>query len=495
MIDSAVVARIRALYFGEHWKVGTIAAELGLHPSTVQGWLTDRVGWPRVPRASPVDAYRSFIEQTLEQHPRLRATRVFEMLRVRGYAGPLRTVRRVVRTLRPRSREAFLELRTFPGEQGQVDWAHFGKVRVRGGERALSCFVVTLSWSRAIYFEFFYDQSQESFLTGHVRAFRHFGGVPRVLLYDNLRSAVLERMGAAVRFHPRLLDLCGHYHFQPRPCGVRRGNEKGRVERAIRYIRESFFAARSFSSLQDLNAQASAWMREIADARPFVEDARRTVADAWEEEHPLLLRLPEHDFDTDRILPVSAGKTIYVAFDGNRYSIPPTAVERALSLVVNDRTVRIIDGATEIARHARSFDRGQRIGDPAHEEAVLASKRRAGGAVRSSRLLQAVPEYEDFLARAFERGESAYGQTRQLLELLERFGPRELRAAVQEAIARDTTRASSVAFIAKRRQRARGSSVSHAVDLTRRPELADIHVSPHAPETYDDLSSFEPAAD
>jgi len=191
VIDPVIVARIRSLYFGEHWKVGTIARDLGLHAVTVQGALSDRVGWPRLPRPTPVAPYRGFIQQTLQEHPRLRATRIHEMLRMRGYTGGVRPVRRQVAELRPRRIEAFLELRTFMGEQAQVDWAHFGKVAVPGGQRALSCFVMTLSFSRALYLEFFFDQTQENLLRGHVRACAYFAGVPRVVLYDYVSGHIV----------------------------------------------------------------------------------------------------------------------------------------------------------------------------------------------------------------------------------------------------------------------------------------------------------------
>ena len=112
---------------------------------------------------------------------------------------------------------------------------------------------MVLSYSRQIFLRFFLDARMENFLRGHVAAFAAWTAVPRVLLYDNLKSAVLERHGEAIHFHPTLLELAAHYHFAPRPVAVARGNEKGRVERAIRYIRESFFAAREFADLDDLN--------------------------------------------------------------------------------------------------------------------------------------------------------------------------------------------------------------------------------------------------
>ena len=272
MIPPEQVAEIRRLFYAEHWKVGTIATQLGLHPDTVRSVLeTDRFNRARLLRPTVLDPYIGFIQHTLERYPRLRATRIYQMIHKRGYEGGVVQLRRLVRRLRPvPQREAFLRLRSFPGEQGQVDWAHFGEVRIGRARRRLSCFVLTLSYSRALALEFFFDQSLENFLRGHVRAFVDLGGVPRLLLYDNLRSAVLARRGEVVQFHPRLLELCAHYHFEPRPCGLKRGNEKGRVERAIRYVRESFFAARSFTTLEDFNRQARAWRDDVAHRCTFL---------------------------------------------------------------------------------------------------------------------------------------------------------------------------------------------------------------------------------
>jgi transposase len=149
-----------------------------------------------------------------------------------------------------------LRLSTLPGEQGQVDWGHFGHVEIGRARRPLMAFVMVLSYSRQIYLRFFLDARMENFLRGHVGAFTAWNGLPRVLLYDNLKSAVLERQGDAIRFHPTLLAFAGHYRYEPRPVAVARGNEKGRVERAIRYVRDNFFAARAFADLADLNAQA-----------------------------------------------------------------------------------------------------------------------------------------------------------------------------------------------------------------------------------------------
>src|SRR6266487_2328004 len=269
MLDPEKVATIRRLYFAERWKIGTIAFELGVHRDAVRAAVeTDPLHRPRRLRPSRLDPYLPFLRETLERHPRLRATRLLEMIRQRGYVGSIQRLRCVVARLRPTTGEPFLRLVTLPGEQAQVDWAHFGEVMVGRAKRRLSCFVMTLSFSRALFLEFFFDQSQENFFRGHVAAFDFFSGVSRVILYDNLKSAVLERQGSAIHFHPRLIELCSHYHFQPRPCAPGKGNQKGKVERAIRYVRESFFEGTRFTTLEDLNRRAWAWRDQVAHQRP-----------------------------------------------------------------------------------------------------------------------------------------------------------------------------------------------------------------------------------
>jgi transposase len=489
MITPEQIANIRRLFHAEHWKVGTIAAELGLHPDTVKRALrTDSFTQARSLTARPSDPFLELIVLTLKQHPRLRATRLFEMLRDRGYQGSISQLRRVIRRLRPSSSEAFLRLSVLPSEEAQVDWASFGLVTVGRAQRRLSCFVLTLSYSRAFYFEFFFDQTLENFFQGHVNAFSDLGGVVRTCLYDNLKAVVLERHGEAVRFHPRLLELCGHYHFAARPCRPARGNEKGRVERTIRYLRDSFFAARPFTSLARLNREALEWRDRVALARRWPSDSSLTVAEAYAQERSRLLPLPAHPFECELIKTVRSDKTIYIRFDLNNYSIPHSYVRRPLTLAASTSTVRLLDGLTEVARHPRCYDREQRIEDPAHLAALLEEKRQALGSTAVGRLQQSVPSIAQFLDAAFQRGESVAHQTSRLLELLDDYGARELSAAVAEALARQTPRADSVAFILNRRRRV-PQQLPLPVDLSRHPHLADLSVPTHHLEVYDELSS------
>ena len=485
MIDPEVRVQIRRYFYAEHWKVGTIAEALRLHPDTVRRAIeVERFHRAEQLRASMLDPYLPFMRQTLEAHPRLCATRLEQMMRDRGYTGSIEQLRRVVARLRPQPQEAFLRLQVFTGEQAQVDWASFGTVMVGRAKRALSCFVMTLSWSRALYLEFFFDQTMENFLRGHVNAFRSFSGTARIALYDNLKSAVLERHGSQIHFNPRLLELAAHYHFEPRPCQVRAGNQKGRVERAIRYVRDSFWAARTFTTLGECNRQALKWRDEIAHQRPWPDDRNRTVAQAFLDEQPRLLPLPLHPFDTDCVVAVRSAKTIYVRFDGNDYSIPPEAVGRSLTLAASDTEVRILDGSRELARHRRSYNRQQLVLDPAHQQALLRTKRKARESTRNGRLELAVPESAVLLERAFAEGESAAQQSAQLLVLLDRYGTRAMRRAVHEALERNTPRAASVAFLLRQSNHA----MPMPLDLSRHPEAQNLDVRPHDLETYDELA-------
>jgi len=260
------------------------------------------------------------------------------------------------------------------------------------------------------------------------------------------------------------------------------------VERAIRYARESFFAARPFTTLEDFNRQARAWRDEVTLKRSWPGDDRRTVAEAFAEEAEHLLPLPVHSFDTDLVLPVRSQKTLYIRFDLNDYTIPPTLVGHQLNLVASDTTVRFLQGMSEVAHHRRSYDRHQRVEDPAHIEALLAEKQRARGSSPCSRLIAAVPATEAFLETAFQRGESAAAMTEKLLLLLDDYGAQDLRTAVQEALDRQTPRTSSVAYILAKRRRQAQRPAALPVDLSRRPDLKNLYVKPHSSETYDELS-------
>jgi transposase len=491
MITPEQHAEIRRLYYGEHWKVGTIAVALGVHHDTVRAAIAhDTQGVRRgTCRATPLDPYLPFIRDTLAQYPRLRATRLFEMVKARGYPGSVVQLRRAVRVIRPAATATvYRRLTTLAAEEAQVDWGAFGSIRIGRGVRPLSGFVMVLSYSRAVFALFTVDQTLESFLRGHVEAFQAFQGSARTLVYDNLRTAVLERAGTAIRFHPRLLELAGHYHFAPRPCTPGRGNEKGKIERQIQYLRHAFFAARTFTDVEDLNAQFRRWRDEVAHQRSHPEQRDRTVADVLAEEQPRLLPLPAHPFETDVMRAVASGKTPYVRFDRNSYSIPHTHVRRPLTLLASATTVRVIAGTEEIARHGRSYDTGQVIEQEAHIAGLVAATRQDNPSSARDRLRLAVPAVATLLERLAARGESLRYHLPRLLALLDDYGPQELGAAVARALERDALGAGALAHILETRRRQRGLKPPIPIALPDRPGVRDLDVTPHRLETYDALT-------
>jgi transposase len=494
MITPEHHAEIRRLYYGEHWTVGTIAAALGVHHDTVRAAIADTHAVRRgTCRATALDPYLPFVRDTLAQYPRLRATRLYEMVRARGYAGSVVQLRRVVRTLRPQAAPTvYRRLTTLMGEEAQVDWGAFGTIRIGHGTRPLSGFVMVLSSSRAVSALFTLDQTLESFLRGHVDAFQTWGGSARTLVYDNLKSAVLERQGSAIRFHPRLLELAGHYHFAPRPCTPGRGNEKGKIERQIQYLRHAFFAARTFRDVDDLNAQFRRWRDEVAHQRPHPEQPDQTVAQVLAQEQPRLLPLPAHPFATDVLRAVTSGKTPYVRFDRNDYSIPHTHVRRPVTLLASAALVRIVAGAVEIARHARSYDTGQTIEDLAHLEGLLAATRQANPSTGRDRLRLAVPAIATLFERLAARGDALRAPTVRLLALLDDYGAPELAAAVARALERDALGAGAIAHILDTRRRQRGQKPPVSLALPDRPGVRDLDVTSHPLESYDALTRSDP---
>ncbi len=481
--------QILRYYHVEKWRMGTIARQLGVHHGTVARVL-HQAGLPRLGaplRPSAVDPYLPFILQTLEQFPTLTASRLHAMVTERGYRGSPDHFRHLVALHRPRPKaEAYLRLRTLPGEQGQVDWAHFGKLTIGRAQRPLMAFVMVLSYSRRIYLRFFLDARMENFMRGHVGAFAAWNGVPKILLYDNLKSAVLERRGDAIRFHPTLLAFAGHHRYEPRPVAVARGNEKGRVERAIRYIRDAFFAARRYIGLDDLNAQAAQWCDGPAADRPCPEDRSLSVRAAFAQEAPQLLALPEHDYPLIERRAVTAGKTPYVRFDLNDYSIPHTHVQRSLTVLADEARVRIADGAQVLADHARCYDKGRQIEQASHIEALVQSKRAARHHRAADQLAHAAPASITLLTAA-ERGGNLGSITAALIRLLERYGAAELQAAIGMALASSVPHPNAVRLALESRREQRQQPPPIAMTLPAHLQGRDVAVQAHRLDTYDRL--------
>ena len=494
-IGPDLVAQILRLYSAERWRVGTIARQLHVHRDVVRRVVAGNCAPVHTSplRPSRIDPYRPFILATLAKYPTLTAARLHAMVVERGYVGGTSHFRLLVSAMRPRPQpEAYLRLRTLPGEQGQVDWGHFGHLTIGRARRPLMAFVMVLSHSRQIFLRFFLDARMDSFLRGHVEAFGAFSGCPRVILYDNLKSAVLERSGDAIRFNPELLALAAHHRFEPRPVAVARGNQKGRVERSIRFIRDSFFAGRAFDGLDDLNAQARAWASGPAAQRRWPEDSRLSVRQAFEAEAPSLLALPQMPFALGERLAVKVGKSPYVRFDTNDYSVPHTHVQRTVTVLADEQWVRVLDGTTELARHRRSWDSRLQIENDAHVLRLVEAKR-AGRAHRAcDRLAQAAPASAALLQRAGAQGENLGSITAALMRLLQRWGAAALQAAITEALARDVAHPNAVRLALERARLTSGEPPPVALVLPEHVAKRDAPVRTHELHTYDRQPEHHP---
>ena len=483
-----LVAQILRLHTVEKWRAGTIARQLRVHRDVVRRVIAGNSAPVHLSplRPSRIDPYRPFMLETLTKFPTLTSARLLGMLAERGYVGSASHLRHLVAGMRPRpAAEAYLRLRTLPGEQAQVDWGHFGHLQIGRARRPLMAFVMVLSYSRRIFLRFFLDAHGATFIRGHAEAFAAFGGCARVVLYDNLKSAVLERRGDAIRFNPVLLEFAGHYRYEPRPVAVARGNEKGRVERAIRYVRDNFFAARTYTGLDDLNAQARLWCEGAASDRRWPQDPGLSVRQAFHAEQANLMALPEREYALAERRAVTAGKTPYVRFDLNDYSVPHTHVRRALSMLADEHRVRILDGAQELVSHVRSWDRGQQIERAVHIDALVEHKRAARAHRACDRLAQAAPASAVFLQRAAERGESLRTTTSALTGLLGRYGARALEGAITEALQRGVPHPNAVRLALERAREAAGAPPPLALVLPEHVARRDAPVRAHDLASYD----------
>jgi transposase len=495
-IDETKEAEIRRLHLAEHWKVGTIATQLGVHHEVVERvlGLSKGVRRERAPVAAeviaaikvpaPLCGYEAFVAETLALYPRLRATRLYDMLVERGYRGSVRSVRRHVQHVRPAPRaEVFLRVEPLVAEQAQIDWGHVGKLRFPGGERQLWVFVMVLAYSRAMWAELVIDLSAASLRRSLVRACAYFGGVTRQWLFDNPKIVVLERHGDAVRYHPELLALAAKLCVAPRLCGVRKPQHKGKVERAIRFLRDRFFAARTIRDVARGTAELRTFLDEIANVRTHPRWPERRVDEVLAEEKERLLALPDPLPAIELIEPISVDKTAFIDFDVNRYSVPSAYADKTLVLVADDTSVRLCDGQEEVARHVRSWGRHQVIEAPEHRAELLAHKRAAREAKGRDRLGAAIPGFEILQARWLSAGRNVGFMTAKALRLLDLYGVDILGAAAREAIARGTHDPGALAVLCEERRRAVEHPVPLDIDLG--AHVPDRDVIPHDLESYD----------
>lgn len=492
MVNAEIQAEIRRMFHVDHMKVYAISRDLRVSRDVVRRVLSIQRFDPHrsCERSSKLDPYVPLMEEILAKHPRIRSTRLCTLIKERGYPGSVNLVRLALREgLRPKPKRAYQVLTSFPGEQGQVDWGSFGKIKIGNADRALSCFVMVLSWSRGVYARFMLDQTTASFMAAHQEAFRYLGGVPRQLRYDNLKSVVISREGRAIQFNDNFLEFAGNCGFLPSACNPYSGHEKGKVERTIRYIRDSFFVHRRYRDICDLNEQLWAWIKNTAMARPWPEDHSKRINDQWEIERAKLLPVPQHPHPCERREEVRIGKTPYARFDLNDYSVPWRLTSKTLTIWASEGRAKIFDGTTLVADHERSYARQQRITDDRHLSGLYEHAPGAEHLQGRERLLRSLPEARDYLDLVY----AEQGRVSRAVEMIERlmakYGKDSVKEAMQIAVSKARHDFWFLRTATQRTHLNRGAPPVKPLYLPDRDEVRNLTVETRDLNRYDQLST------
>jgi len=484
MIDFELFAKIKSYHEQKGLKPAQIARELSLDPRTVLKWLEENHFRQRAPveRPSKLDAFKPAIVRMLETHP-YSAAQVLQRIREEGFEGRYSIVKDYVRRVRPKRGPAFLKLAFAPGECAQVDWGSFGSVSVGSSSRRLSFFVMVLCYSRMMYLEFTVSQTMEHFLACHQNAFDYFGSVPRKIMVDNLKSAVLRRItGEAPVFNPTYLDFANTYGFTIAPCNVRKGNEKGRVENGVGYVKKNFLAGLDLPHFDAVNPAARIWLNEIANVRIHGETRKKPI-ELFQEEKPHLLPLSPHPFDIANVTQVRASSQFRVAFDANHYSVPAQYAGARLTLKTYPDRLCIYHEATLVARHPRSFDRHRDFEDPDHPKALLAQRQKARQQKLFMRFINLSPKAVDYYRELDKRRMNARHHVQKIVALSEIHGNDKVQRAIEDAF---FFQAFSCEYIANLlEQRANLSTEPGALHLTRGEDLLEIDLQQPDLSIYD----------
>lgn len=308
------------------------------------------------------------------------ASKLYTEIQAQGYGGGRTQVRSYIQAFRPvRQPDATVRYETAPGEQAQADWAHFGLIDHRGHQRRLYAFLMTLGWSRTLYLEFTVSADAGWWLRCHLHAFHYFGGVPQVVLHDNLKTAVLDRAAdGSIRWNPRYLDFAGYYGFTPKACQPYRAQTKGKVESGVKYVRGNFWPGLHFTDLADLNRQALVWLDRVANVR--VHGTTGVVPFTRLPQEGLRSCLGKPDYDTSIVSHRHSSADCLISYDGNAYSVPAGYHKQLLLVKETEQDELLVFNTQgdEIARHRLASGYGQHVVEPAHYQGLVTKPAKSG---------------------------------------------------------------------------------------------------------------------
>jgi transposase len=464
--------------------VAQTARALGLSPRTVAKWAAVKQFRPRAgtTRVSKLDAFKGQIVRWLDAHP-YSAQQIYQRLREAGYRGGRTIVKEYVQRIRPRRPPAFLKLDFAAGEAAQVDWGEYGTIAVGSTRRRLSFFLMVLCYSRRMYLEFTLSQTSEFFLACHENAFAAFGGVPKKIMVDNLRSAVLQRLaGVAPVFNPKYLDFSRHWGFEIAPCNVRAGNEKGRVENGVGYVKKNLLAGLELADFAALQPQATLWVDTVANVRMHEATHQRPI-DRFEDERAHLGRLNPAGFDLARVCLVRANPQFRVALDSNHYSVPSRCAGQRLTLKAHADRVCIYERDQLVARHARSMDRHQDIEDPEHAHQLVVQRKSAREQRLLVQFLALSPRAQAYREGLEAKRVNARVHLRKILALAEIHGKEAVARAMDDGLELHAFSAEYIANILAARRRVGPEPA--ALQLTRRCDLLELELPEPDLSVYD----------
>jgi transposase len=432
-------SEVLRLHFMEGLSARRIALKMGLSRNTVRKLLGR--GTPRTrhsadsseARASMLDPYLTVVRQMVSDVPGIRAPSVLERLRPLGYTGGITILRDRIRRLRPRdSAEAFLTLNFHPGAAMQVDWADFGYA-IPGCPRRVSALVMVLCHSRYLYIEFTLSQTFGALVRGMERGLRFFGGVTMMDIFDNMKT-VVQKAGPPTIFNERFLSYARSRGFAVVACNPGKGNEKGRVERPIGFVRERFWPGRRFTSLMDLNTQAATWRDDFANNREHEITNRIPSLVYAHEELSKLQPLRETHFEIDDIESAGVTRRFRVRYDRNEYSVPPRLIGQPVVIRADDEMVSVFLGPRRVAIHRRSYGVGEDIEHESHRREALVLKPRAATSLISPEIARLGKTANDYFKILAASRRSIQRETQKLIFLVELFGETASASAMDEVM-------------------------------------------------------------
>ena len=497
MLEVEEREEIRRAYHIERKKIREISRETGYARQTIRKAIVEANGKKEVKkrkRKAPVlGLYKERIAELYaesERQPRKQrytAKTIYKLVKQEGYTGSLSTLGHYLAELRKEKRrpKVYLPLEFEPGTDAQVDWGE-AVVEMNGEQIKVQVFVMRLSYSRRIFMMAFPTQRQESFFEGHVEAFKHFGGVPHRISYDNLKAAVQEILRGKKRKEQRqFIAFRSHYLYESHFCTPGAGNEKGGVEHGVGYVRRNYMTPLlKVGSYRELNEG----LRQscLEDDERQVEGQKAIIKKAWEEERPHLLPLPKDEPDYSRSLSVVLTPYSQVVVETNRYSVPTDKGVRKLTVKLYPFRVEIYrPGDKEpLAVHPRSYGRKEDIFDPLHYLPLLEKRPGALGYAKPIRQWrQAWPAvYERLLSRLqayYPDGEGVREFIR-VLRLHQSHPADLIELAVEQSLEFNCAHADGVELCLRQTCTERSRSIEYpapvtpVLDLSDRPKLTAV---------------------